>query len=131
MSIWSRLSKLITGGGGGSGNRTLDIYVLSQRCREPVAGQVDLFNELSRTEDDSGHEFYTRKVLHTSGDNRCFDQVEVNLWFDRNKRAVSHEVIGGRWLEAEEYAAELERFNAPPQETPPADSSLDEDQASG
>jgi hypothetical protein len=121
MSFWSRLSKLFTGGGAGSGNRMLDIYVLSRRCDEPIAGQVDLLNELSRTEDTDGAEFYTRKVLHTSGDNRCFDQVEVNLWFDRNKRVVNQEVTGGRWLEGEEYETELARFNARMAETPPAE----------
>lgn len=127
MSIWSRLSKMITGGaGGGPDNRTQNIFVLSQRCREPIAGQVDLLNELSRTEDD-GAEFYSRKVLHTSGDNRCFDQVEVNLWFDRNKRIVNHEVSGGRWLEADEYAAELARFSAPPQDAAGAADNIDAD----
>jgi hypothetical protein len=116
MSFWSRISKLITGGAS-SDDRSLPIYVLSKRCNEPIAGQVDLFNELSRTEDDDSG-YFTRKVLHTSGDNRCFDQVEVNLWFDGNKRLKNHEVSGGRWLEADEYDAELARYNAPPDDTP-------------
>ena len=115
MSFWSRIANLITGGGA-SGNRMLNIYVLSKRCNEPIAGQVDLFNELSRTEDDNDYTFFTRKVLHTSGENRCFDQVEVNLWFDRNKKVADHSVDGGRWLEEEEYEAELVRFRTPPDE---------------
>lgn len=115
MSFWSRIANLITGGNR-SGQRALDIYVLSRRCNEPISGQVDLFNELSRTEDESDYTYYTRKVLHTSGDDRCFDQVEVHLWFDRNKQLANHEVTGGRWLEAEEYEAELVRFRTPPEE---------------
>ena len=118
MSFWTRIANILRGGGGGDDNRILKIYVLSRRCNEPIAGQVDLFNELSQTEDDSGHPYYTRKVLHTSGKNRCFAEVEVSLWFDRNKRLAQHEVEGGRWLEEEEYQAELERFNAPPPEDP-------------
>ena len=50
--------------GGGSGNRTLNIYVLSQRCREPIAGQVDLFNELSRTEDEGDGVLYAQGAAH-------------------------------------------------------------------
>ena len=116
MSFWSRISKLISGGAN-SDNRSLPIYVLSRRCNEPIAGLVDLFNELSRVEDDDSG-YYTRKVLHTSGDRRCFDEVEVNLWFNGNKRLINHEVTGGRWLEADEYDAELARYNAPPDDIP-------------
>lgn len=114
MSFLSRFTNLFKGGG--SGNRLLNVYALSKRCNEPVAGQVDLFNELSRTEDDSDSTFYTRKVLHTSGEKRCFDQVEVHLWFDRSKRVARYEVDGGRWLEEDEFEAELVRFRTPPEE---------------
>lgn len=72
-------------------------------------------NSLSRA-DDGDAEFYTRKVLQGSGKNRCFAQVEVELWLDRGKNIVRHEVSGGRWLTAEEYEVELARFNAPPPE---------------
>ncbi len=93
MSFWARITNILKGGGGGNDNRAFTIYVLSRRCNEPIAGQIDLFNELSRTEDDSGHPYYTRKVLHTSGQNRCFAEVEVNLWFDRKAVGAAR---GGR-----------------------------------
>jgi hypothetical protein len=98
-----------------SAGRMLPIYVLDRRCNEPIAGQVDLFNELSQAEEGE-YVYHTRKVLHTSGERRCFSQVEVNLYFDRDKQLVHHEVAGGRWLDATEYQAELARFNAPPEE---------------
>lgn len=114
MNIFQRIASLFTGGGGGStNNRFYPIYVLSRRCNEPIAGQLDLLNELSRDEDDA---YYGRKVLHTTGERRCFDQVEIMLWFDRNKQLLRQEVQGGRWLEAEEYERELARFNTPPEE---------------
>lgn len=106
---------LFTGSGSGSSGRYVNIYVLSLRCNEPLVGQVDLVNELSRT-DDGDSTYYTRKVIHTTGERRCFTQVEVELYFDQNKKILRHEVTGGRWLTAEEYDAELERFNAPPPE---------------
>ena len=82
--------------------RYLTIYVVSRRCREPIAAQVDLMNELS-LEEEGGRAYFARKVLHSSGRNRCFDQVEVELRFDGNKQVVGHEVTGGRWLSEEEY----------------------------
>ena len=65
----------------------------SNRCREPVAGQVDLMNETSLDDENQGG-YYVRKVLHTSGKGRCFGEVEVELWLDSKKRVVRHEVHG-------------------------------------
>jgi hypothetical protein len=113
MNFLRQLGRLFGGGGGGSANRYLTVYVMSRRCREPINGQVDLFNEVSAVEE-GDHAFYTRKVLHTSGERRCFDQVEVSLYFDQNKKLVRHEVTGGSWLTEAEYETELARFNTPP-----------------
>lgn len=103
MNIFKRIASFFTGGGGATGdNRYFPIHVLSRRCREPLTGQIDLLNELSLTEEDDSA-FYTRKVLHTTGRTRCFDQVEVLLWFDKNKQLLRQEVWGGEWLEDEAY----------------------------
>lgn len=114
MSFLKRLASLFTGGGGGGSNRNLPIYVFSNRCREPIMAEIDLVNSLSRDEEND-NQFYTRKVLQGSGKDRCFTQVEVEIWFDRNKKISNHEVGGGRWLTEEEYEEELIRFNAPPE----------------
>lgn len=116
MSFLKKLASFFAGGGGG-GSRALPIYIFSNRCREPITADIDLVNSLSRDEEND-NEYYTRKVLQGSGKNRCFTQVEVEIWFDRNKNVSRHEVIGGRWLTAEEYEEELARFNAPPEEDP-------------
>lgn len=119
MNIFQRIANLFSGGGGGrADNRFLPIYVLSRRCNEPITGQLDLLNELSLDDEDDST-YYGRKVLHTTGERRCFDQVEVMMWFDRNKQLLRQEVAGGRWLEAEEYERELARFHAPPEEEIP------------
>jgi len=116
MSLFQRIANLFTGGGGGSDGRFLPVYVLSRRCNEPIAGQLDLLNELSLADDEEDAAYYGRKVLHTSGERRCFDQVEVLLWFSSNKQLLRQEVTGGRWLDLEEYEQELARFHAPPDE---------------
>lgn len=115
MSFLKKLVSLFTGGAG-RGNRFLTIYVLSRRCNEPMTAEIDLLSSLSQIDDEGDARFFTRKVIQGSGKNRCFAQVEVLLWFDRNKNLLRHEIEGGRWLSEEEYAAELERFNAPPEE---------------
>ena len=117
MSFLKKLASLFSGGGGG-GNRNYPIYVFSTRCREPIMAEIDLVNSLSR-DDEKDNQFYTRKVLQGSGKNRCFTQVEVEIWFDRGKKVSHYEVTGGRWLTAEEYDEELIRFNAPPEEEDP------------
>lgn len=114
MSFLKKLTALFTGGGASSSRRTLTLYVLSSRCNEPISADVDLLNSLSQTDVDGT--YYTRKIIQGSGANRCFAQVEVELWFDGSRNLVRHEVHGGRWLTEAEYAAELTRFNAPPEE---------------
>lgn len=114
MNLLKRLASLFSGGGG-SNSRYLTVYVLNRRCNEPILGQIDLLNSLSKP-DEGEYAYYTRKVLHTTGERRCFSQVEINLYLDKDKKVVHHEVEGGRWLSSDEYYAELERFNAPPPE---------------
>lgn len=106
MGFFSRLMAAFTGKAPADSDRYLPLYVLDHRCREPISGQIDLLNELSLAEEGG---YYVRKVLHTAGKHRCFGQVEVQLWFDGKKQIARHEVQGGRWLTAVEYAAEVER----------------------
>lgn len=119
MSFLKRLASLFTGGGGGD-NRAFPIYVFSNQCREPIMAEIDLVNSLSRDEENDD-KYYTRKVLQGSGKNRCFTQVEVEIWFDRGKKVSHYEVSGGRWLTLEEYEEELVRFEAPPEDENSAD----------
>lgn len=115
MSFLKTLTNLFTGKAS-SGGRMMQIYALCNRGKEPVKGEVDLFNELSLDDGDGPDVYYARKVLHTTGQSRNFGQVEVELWFDKKKRLDRYEVSGGRWLEADEYEQEMARFNASQEE---------------
>ena len=120
MQLLKGLKSLFGGGSSSpkaSSRQTFPIFVQDHRCGEPVRGEVNLLNELSSGDEEAA--FYCRKVLHTSGKHRCFSQMEVQVWFDSKKNLVRHQVSGGKWLSAEEYAAALERFNAPPTEDEP------------
>jgi hypothetical protein len=110
VSFFQRLANLFGGGSSSDEDRFLTVYVLSHRCREPIEIRVDMHNEVSRTDDDDG--FYVRKVIHTSGANRCFDQVELELWLDAKRNVINRDVQGGRWLTEDEYAEALARFHA-------------------
>ncbi len=106
MGFFAKILAAFTGKAPTGGDRYLPLYVLDHRCREPISGQIDLLNELSLAEVGG---YYVRKVLHTAGKRRCFSQVEVQLWLDGKKQITRHEVQGGRWLTAAEYAAAVER----------------------
>lgn len=130
MSLLKRLASLFTGRPS-SGGRNLTIYILSKRCNEPLSAEVDTLNALSGS-DDGDASWYTRKVVQGTGKNRCFAQVEVELWFDSRRNLLRHSVTGGRWLTPEEYEVELERFNAPPEEEEDeADAETEEAEANG
>jgi hypothetical protein len=111
MAFFSRFLNSLKGKPPTGDDRYLAIYVWSNRCREPIAGQVDLMNETSLTDAGDGS-YYVRKVIHSSGKHRCFDQVEVELWLNDKKRVVNQAVTGGRWLTAQEYDAEVARVAA-------------------
>ncbi len=113
MAFLKRLFGRLRQAAGENSRRTLPVYVLSHRCQEPLKAEVDLLNALSLS-DEPDAAYYTRKVIEGSGARRCFARVEVELWFDGQRRLLRHKVHGGRWLTAEEYAVERERFLRPP-----------------
>lgn len=137
MGLFQRIASFFSGAPPKADSRFLPVYLYSNRCREPIAGRFDLMNDPSAAEEGEG--LYARKVFHTSGKGRCFGEVEVQIWLDAKRALVRHEVTGGRWLTAEEYAnsvaeqvererleheaAELARAEQPapdaPEETPP------------
>ncbi len=80
--------------------RSYMFEVRCRRCGEIVPGRVDLMNELSQ-DYDTGL-FTSRKVVMGSGKNRCFQQIEVTLTFDSNKKLIDQHVIGGEIVETSE-----------------------------
>jgi len=126
MSFFKSLANLFTPRQ--ATDRWFTIYALSHRGRVPITGRVDLYNELSLSDEGEAGHYHVRKVLHTSGEKRNFAEVEVYIWFDKNKQLIDHEVQGGRWLDEDEYWAELERFNMPDEEELDADSVTDTDE---
>ncbi|PWB73745.1 MAG: hypothetical protein C3F07_09245 [Anaerolineales bacterium] len=71
--------------------------VKCNRCGEIIEGRIDLDNDLSL--DDEGEGYQVRKGLIGSGDNRCFQQIKVELTFDSNRQVLERQITGGTFVE--------------------------------
>ena len=69
------------------------------RCGEEINNRIDLWNELSWTDPDLGDKsaFTSRKVVMGAG--KCFQQIEVNLAFDSNRKVIHREISGGTFID--------------------------------
>ncbi len=77
------------------------IDVRCNRCGEEIRARVDLRNDLSIDygESDANTSYFCRKVL--VGSQRCYQQIEVELTFDKDHKLVDKKIRGGKWIEAE------------------------------
>ena len=71
------------------------VRVKCERCGEIIEGHVNLANDLSLN--DSGDGYFVRKVL--MGNGHCFQQVEVELTFNLNRKLLEKQAVGGAFVE--------------------------------
>ena len=71
--------------------------VKCNRCGEILEGRVDLDNDLSVEFEDDREVFHVRKGL--VGNNRCFQQIEVELKFNSSRELIEKDVQGGAFVE--------------------------------
>lgn len=50
--------------------------------------------------------YYARKGVLGSGETRCFQMIEVELYFNQDKQPVSRYTTGGEFITGEEFEAE-------------------------
>lgn len=86
--------------------RYFPVRVRSRRCGEILETRIDLHNDLAVRYDERGQVtgYYVRKLLQGSGRNRCFDTVEVELFFDARRQLVDRQVHGGTFVDEEPKA---------------------------
>jgi hypothetical protein len=105
MGIFSRISKLLN-------PSTLDrnywFFVRCQHCGEVLKGRVDLHNHLSIQYHGSAgpNTYYCRKVM--IGSNRCFQPIEVELHFDKDRKLIDQSVKGGEFVTEKSYQESTE-----------------------
>ena len=73
------------------------LNVKCNRCGEIIEGRVDLDNDLSLEYEDDHSVYFVRKGL--MGNNRCFQQIEVELKFDSSRQLLEQQVTGGTFIE--------------------------------
>lgn len=100
MGIFKRLSNLFSSSGQG-GENAYWFTVKCNRCGEQIRGRVDMRNELTIHYDDNT--YYSRKVL--MGDKLCFQKIEVELTFDKNRRLTERKIRGGKFVDEQENQA--------------------------
>ena len=71
--------------------------VKCNRCSEIIEGRVDLDNDLSLNDASDG--YLVRKGLIGSGNNHCFQQIEVTIQFSSTKEQIDQEIQGGTFVE--------------------------------
>jgi hypothetical protein len=106
MGFWDRVLKGITRGKGVPDSMAHWIYVRCDKCGEPLKARVDLRNEPTaefgeRPEDTT---YFVRKVIIGSG--HCYNQIEVDLTFDAQRKLLRKSISGGSFLTEEEYSTE-------------------------
>ncbi len=89
------LKKLFSGGSTRPSVDFFPIHVQCSRCGETVEGRVNMANDLSLT--DEGDGYFVRKVLMGSG--HCFQQIEVELRFDGNRKLLEKSIHGGTFID--------------------------------
>ena len=115
MEIFKRL---FGGGGGGGassgkgGSRAGDangiyFYVRPTNCDEVVRLRIDRNNDLSLADDNNS--YVVHKVVRGT---KCFQSVEVDLYFDSGRRLVNSELQHGALVSEDEYEAWIDSQNS-------------------
>jgi len=91
------LKKLFSGSPTQSTPNLYTFSVKCNRCGETIEGHVNLSNDLSVDYDGDREVYFVRKGLMGGG--RCFQQIEVELKFDANKKLIEKQISGGQFVE--------------------------------
>ena len=70
--------------------------VKCNRCGEIIEGRVDMDNDLSLEYEDDRSVYFVRKGL--IGNNRCFQQIEVEMKFTSTRELIEQQVQGGTFV---------------------------------
>ena len=81
-------------------------YVRCSRCGEKIPVRVDLRNELTPQYEGGEGAYYVRKGVVGGGKSRCFQMIEVELFFDLHRRLVSRYISSGEFITKEEFYAQ-------------------------
>ena len=96
MGLFKKLTSFFAPPSRGEAN----VYWINARCKrcgEVIRSRVNLSNDLSSEDEGETLTYGCRKVL--IGENRCFQQIEVWLKFDANRKLINREINGGSFVD--------------------------------
>ena len=93
------LKKLFSGTPAAPQKRYYTFNVKCNRCGEIIEGRIDLDNDLSIEYEDNREVYISRKGLIGSGENHCFQQINVELKFSSTKAVIDEQIQGGTFVE--------------------------------
>lgn len=75
------------------------VNVKCNRCGEEIRCRINLYNDLSIQygANETDVTYYCRKVV--VGEQKCFQKVELELSFDKDRKLIENKVIGGKFLD--------------------------------
>jgi len=94
--IFASISKPTT-----SDARSSRVYVRCNRCGEAIRARINLSNDLSINYDDGGTKYFCRKTI--IGEGRCFQRIEIELTYGKNRNVINREIQGGQFISKKEY----------------------------
>lgn len=89
-----------------SNNKVVDsddgiyLYVRPTGCEEVIQVRLNPRNDLTISEQGG---YFVQKVAR--GTHRCFNPVEMTLYFDQSRKLTNNDISGGELVEAAEYTA--------------------------
>ena len=89
--------KLFSGEPAKPEKRYYTFNVKCNRCGEVIEGRVDLDNDLSLEYEGNNAFYMVRKGL--IGNNRCFQQIEVEMKFTSERTLIEQQAQGGKFVE--------------------------------
>ncbi len=98
MGLFKKLSELFNPPTRGE-PPSLWVSVRCKRCGEVVKTRLSSNNDLSAEYDGDATTYVCRKIL--VGEERCFQQIEVVLKFDANRKLIERAVSGGEFVSEE------------------------------
>jgi hypothetical protein len=108
------LKNLFGGGGSSSSGDTaydrdgIYVYVQPNGCDEVIRVRVNRMNDLSETDD--GGTYFAHKVARGV---KCRQNVELDLYFDGQRRIADRSCTGGAFVEEKDYQAWVQTNQSP------------------
>ena len=109
MGFMKKLADLFGGKSEGNIHRE---YVRCARCKEKLTVRVNLNGELTPQYGEGEGAYYVRKGVLGSGETRCFQMIEMESYFDYDKRLVSRYITGGEFITDDEFYADAAESTA-------------------